>query len=300
MASISAWLVSFRLRTLPLSLSTIFLGSFLAAYQNSFQWSVFILAVITTLFLQILSNLANDYGDTISGVDNQERVGPQRSLQSGAITLKQMKLAIVTFVVLSFVSGIALIVVGTRGMEFSYGLIYLLLGIAAIAAAMKYTMGKNPYGYSGLGDFFVFIFFGIVGVMGTFFLHTHEISGLEFLPAISIGCFSTGVLNLNNLRDRINDKAFGKRTMVVKLGVEKAKIYHAILLGIGMLTAIIYTFLAGASLWNWIYLIAFIGIIKSITTVLNNKTPELLDPELKKLAISTLLFSILFGLGLIV
>ncbi|HRP88566.1 MAG TPA: 1,4-dihydroxy-2-naphthoate polyprenyltransferase [Edaphocola sp.] len=299
MASISAWLVSFRLRTLPLSLSTIILGSFLAASKDNFHWSIFLMAVLTTLFLQILSNLANDYGDTVSGVDNLERVGPQRSLQSGAITKSQMKRAIIGFTILSLASGIGLIIVGTQGMKISFGIIYFLLGISAIIAAMKYTMGRNPYGYSGLGDVFVFIFFGIVGVMGTYFLHTHQLSSLELLPAFTIGCFSTGVLNLNNLRDRKNDEAFGKRTIVVKLGLKNAKIYHAILLGSGIIFSIIYTLYTQTSIFNWIYLIAFIGIIRSIIVVFKVESPELLDPELKKLAISTLLFSVLFGWGLI-
>ena len=299
MASLSAWLISFRLRTLPLSLSAIITGSFLAAYKNSFHIDVFILAALTTLFLQILSNLANDYGDTVSGVDNQERIGPQRSLQAGAITMKQMRAAIISFVILSLISGIALIVVAMNGMKLTYSFLFLALGIAAIAAALKYTIGKNPYGYIGLGDVFVFLFFGLVGVMGTYFLHTHQFTVLEWLPAISIGCFSTGVLNLNNLRDRENDAAFGKQTVVVKLGVKKAKMYHAALLITGMMATVVYTLLTDPSVIRWIYLISFAGMIKSIWAVQKNESPEALDPELKKLAISTLVFSVLFGAGLI-
>lgn len=300
MASVSAWLVAFRLRTLPLALSTIILGSFLAAFHHHFNWKVLLWAALTTLFLQILSNLANDYGDTVNGVDNQERKGPKRSLQSGLITLKQMKSSIILFILLSLVSGILLIKEGTKDLQLSYGLLFFVLGIAAILAALKYTMGKNPYGYAGLGDTAVFLFFGLLGVMGTYFLHTHNIGIPELLPAVSIGCFSTGVLNLNNLRDRHNDKAFGKHTLVVKLGVQKANVYHAVLLIVGMISALLYSLQSGASGWQWIYLVSFTGIIRSIMVVFKNDEPTSLDPELKKLALSTLLFSILFGVGLII
>lgn len=300
MASVSAWIESFRLHTLPLSLSTIIMGSFLAAFHQEFQWNIFILAALTTLFLQTISNLANDYGDAEKGVDNENRIGPKRGLQSGTITHGQMRIAIIIFVVLSLISGIMLIIEGTRGMKFSYGIILFIIGVAAIIAAMKYTMGKNPYGYLGFGDFFVFLFFGLVGTMGTYFLHTHTLTPMEFLPAISMGCFSTGVLNLNNLRDRENDASHGKHTLVVKLGLAKAKNYHALLLGIGMIAAVIYTLFADSSMWKWIYLLSFIGIFKSIIVVYKNKRPEELYPELKRLSLSTLAFSILFGTGLMV
>lgn len=299
MASVSAWLVTFRLRTLPLSLSTIILGSFLAAHHHHFSWAILVLAALTTLFLQILSNLANDYGDAVSGVDNHGRIGPQRSLQTGVITRKQMKSAIILFVVLSLLSGICLVIQGTKGQTLSSGIILFVVGIAAITAALKYTMGKNPYGYAGLGDVSVFIFFGLVGVMGTYFLHTNQLTLPELLPASAIGCFSAGVLNLNNLRDRENDAAFGKRTIVVKLGVNKAKTYHALLLMSGMLAAMLYSIFYGNNLWNWIYLPAFVGVISSIITVLKNENPAALDPELKKLSLSTLLFALLFGAGLL-
>ncbi|MCO5233781.1 MAG: 1,4-dihydroxy-2-naphthoate polyprenyltransferase [Chitinophagales bacterium] len=300
MASVSAWLEAFRLRTLPLSLSSIFLGSFLAKYHNHFQWSVLIGAVLTTLFLQILSNLANDYGDAVSGVDNQDRVGPQRGIQSGKISLREIKIAVIIFSLLSLVSGVLLLIVGSHGLQLKDLLVMLGIGIVAIWAAIKYTMGKNPYGYSGWGDIAVFLFFGWIGVLGTYFLHSHKITIDEFLPAISIGFFSAGVLNLNNLRDRENDKHFGKNTLVVKYGVQKAKYYHATILSLGIISALLYTLFNGSSPWKWVYILSFIGIIRSILIVLKNGNPALLDPELKKLAISTLIFSILFGIGLLV
>ena len=296
---IKSWLVAFRLRTLPLALSTIFLGSFLAAYRHHFQWSVLIWAVLTTLFLQILSNLANDYGDTVNGVDNHDRKGPKRSLQAGTISLLEMKTAIIILVILSLISGVALLVVGTRGLDLSSGLAMFVIGILAIIAAMKYTMGKNPYGYAGLGDIGVFIFFGLVGVLGSYFLHTHKLTAPEFLPALTMGFFSTGVLNLNNLRDRDNDAAFGKRTLVVMIGIPKAKIYHAILIIGGMLAAVSYSYFNEAPVYKWIYLLSFPFFIRHLVIVFKNEESTLLDPELKRLALATLLFSLLFGVGLI-
>lgn len=299
MASAVSWITAFRLRTLPLSLSSIFLGSFLASFRGSFHWMVALLAVLTTLFLQILSNLANDYGDAVHGVDNHGRIGPQRGIQKGEITLKEMKTAVIIFIILSFISGVLLLIVALKGSFLSHGIIMFIVGIAAIAAALKYTVGKNPYGYAGFGDFAVFIFFGLVGVLGTFFLHTHYVDFPEIFPAMAIGFFSTGVLNLNNLRDRENDAASGKHTMVVKLGAVKAKQYHTSLLASGMICAIIYSALSGASLWQWMYVLTFPLFIRSIIVVKKNNDPALLDPELKRLAISTLLFSLLFGVGLL-
>ncbi len=300
MASPSAWITAFRLRTLPLALSSVILGSFLAYYNHSFHWSILILAVVTTLFLQILSNLANDYGDAVHGVDNHGRIGPQRGIQKGEITLKEMKAAVILFIGLSFISGVLLLFIAFRNYNFAYGVFMFLIGIAAIGAALKYTVGKNPYGYAGLGDFAVFIFFGLVGVLGTFFLHTHFVGVPEILPAMSVGFFSTGVLNLNNLRDRDNDAAFGKHTIVVKLGVNKAKLYHTSLIMSGMICAVVYSIFSNAGMWQWIYVLTFPLLIRSIVVVRKNNDPALLDPELKKLAISTLLFSVLFGVGLVV
>ena len=299
MGKIKPWLKAFRLRTLPLAFSSVILGSFLAAYKGSFSWVILLGALLTTLFLQILSNLANDYGDSIHGVDNQQRVGPARSVQSGEISLKKMKWAVIIFTLLSLTSGVWLVVNATSGLDISNGIILLIIGLFAIAAAIKYTIGKKPYGYIGLGDFAVFLFFGLTGVMGTYFLHTHQITPVEFLPAISIGLLSAGVLNLNNLRDRENDSANNKITMVVKLGVRKSKIYHAFLIITGMASSIIYVLVNAESLTQWIFVLTFPLLIKNIVVVFKNNEPSLLDPELKKLAITTLLFALTLGIGLI-
>ena len=205
MTSAGIWIKAFRLRTLPLSLSATVLGSFLGFAGDSFKWGVFIFGSLTTLFLQILSNLANDYGDAVKGTDNEGRLGPLRVTQSGLVSRQQMRWMIGIFAFLSLVSGSLLIWIGLRGGDMLGYAIFFLLGFAAIFAAIKYTIGKKPYGYVGLGDLMVFVFFGIVGVAGTYFLHTNTFHVSILLPASSVGLLSMGVLNLNNMRDHEND-----------------------------------------------------------------------------------------------
>ncbi|MFM7024254.1 MAG: 1,4-dihydroxy-2-naphthoate polyprenyltransferase [Flavobacteriales bacterium] len=291
------WLKAFRLRTLPLALSCIILGSTLAMADGFFSTSVFVLAVITTIFLQILSNLSNDYGDSVHGADNAERVGPARTVQSGAITRQQMKKAMILFVVLSLISGIALVYEGTKDIDLGYGLFFILLGIVAIAAAIKYTAGKNPYGYRGLGDLFVFLFFGIVGVTGTYYLHNHELNSTILLPAAAIGFLSTAVLNLNNMRDRISDEKAGKRTLVVYLGKDRAKYYHLFLLSAANICAIAFVLTRYQHPKQLLFLAILPIHFMNLKKVFSSNNPAALDPELKKIALSTLLFSILLGSG---
>ena len=238
------WLSAFRLRTLPLAVSSILVGSALALLANHswptyrFSGAVLALALLTAILLQILSNLANDLGDHQHGTDNKERVGPQRSVQSGAISAAAMKRAMIICGVLAFISGCALI---TIALGFSIPtLAFLALGLAAIGAAVKYTFGQNPYGYAGLGDVSVFLFFGIVGVCGTFYLHTETSERLVLLPAAAFGMLSAGVLNVNNMRDIVNDAASGKRTLVVRMGSKTAKTYHALLIVTGTLCLILF------------------------------------------------------------
>lgn len=272
------------------------MGAFLAANAFAFSWPVFILAITTTLFLQILSNLANDYGDTQNGADNAERVGPKRSVQSGAITAEDMRIAMGIFALLAFGSGIALLIVAFS--NWVNILLFLVLGLGAIAAAIKYTAGKNPYGYRGMGDIFVFLFFGLVGTAGTYFLFTSHMEPLILLPAISMGCLSTGVLNLNNMRDHIPDQKAGKITMVVRLGFAKAKQYHQALILTAFGAALLYTFAHYQSIWQFAFVLTAPIFLNHLRFVAQTKEPALLDPQLKVLALSTLLFSVLFGLGL--
>ncbi len=297
MSKTKAWIHAFRLRTLPLALSSIMLGSLIAASYNQFNSIIFILAITTTLFLQILSNLANDLGDSISGADNANRVGPERAVQSGDISKMEMKNMLYVFITLSLISGSFLIYEAAQIINLQEALIIFTIGILAILAAINYTIGKNPYGYMGFGDLFVFIFFGLVGVLGCYFLHTGDLHWDILLPASSVGLLSTGVLNLNNMRDIENDAQTGKRTLVVKIGSKAAKNYHLIILSLAMLLAIAYSIIHYKSIFQFIYLLSFPLIIRHMNTVIKNDEPQKLDPELKKLAISCFLFSLTFGIG---
>jgi 1,4-dihydroxy-2-naphthoate octaprenyltransferase len=286
-----------RLRTLPLSVSGLILGSFLAYANGFFDWKIFVLAMITTIGFQVLSNFANDYGDGVKGTDNEDRIGPERALQSGAISPKQMLIAIKITGVVTFFIALLLIYFSFGKENFGYSILFFGLGLASIAAAIKYTMGKNAYGYSGLGDVFVFLFFGLLSVCGSYFLFTKDINFTIFLPAISVGFLSAGVLNLNNMRDRDSDAKAGKNTLVVKIGEEFAKYYHYYLLIAAFLFALLYVMMYYSSPIQFIFIFAFIPIFKHMFTVVKNKKPVDLDPELKKLALSTFFFAILLGLG---
>jgi len=295
---IKNWLEAFRLRTLPLALSCIGMGSFLAAFYGNFSLPVCILSLTTTLFLQILSNLANDYGDSIHGADSMDREGPQRSVQKGSITSSAMKNSIIVFVILSFISGILLLhySVGIGSTTFY---IFLALGLAAIAAAIAYTNGKRPYGYSGLGDISVFIFFGLLGVCGTYFLHAESFNVYTLLPATSCGLFATGVLNVNNIRDIKSDKLAGKNSIPVRIGESKAKVYHIIIILTGLVSSIVFLLLT-SNIRSIFYLApAFFFFGKHIDNIMKAEKSAEFDPQLKFLALSTLLFVLLFGLSIL-
>jgi len=294
------WIAAFRLKTLPLALSNTIMGSALAAGEDNFRWSILGLAALTTILLQIMSNMANDYGDFVNGKDTAERIGPKRMVQSGEITPKTMLQGIIIIGIFTAISGLALILVGTAGIDITNILIFGVLGIAAIVAAIKYTVGKNPYGYRGLGDVFVFIFFGLVGVIGTFFLHTQTFSWDLLLPASAMGFLSTGVLNMNNLRDYEADKNANKKTIVVAMGPQRAKLYHLFLVSGAILLAVIYTVINYKSPWQWLFTISFPMLFLNLKTVFTYKNSIELYPELGKLAMGTLLFSTSFGVGLII
>lgn len=296
---VKSYIEAARLRTLPLSVSGIIVGSFIAASRGYFNWKICVLALLTTIGFQIISNFANDYGDGIKGTDNKDRVGPERAVQSGAISPKQMRTAIVVSSIITFLIAIFLIYIAFGKDDFLNLIIFFLLGIASIAAAIKYTVGKKAYGYSGFGDFFVFLFFGLVSVVGSYYLYAKQLNITLLLPAFSIGFLSIGVLNLNNMRDRASDIKSGKRTFVVKIGSESAKYYHYYLLVTAFLFALLYSIVHYKSPYQFLFLITFIPIVKHFKVVYTNRSPKLLDPELKKIAITTFLFSILFGIGLI-
>lgn len=288
------WISAFRLRTLPLALSTILMGNTLALLNGHFNIFIFVLSLLVTVFLQILSNLANDYGDGIKGTDNENRLGPTRAIQSGVISQKAMLNAIVIFSLISL--GLGLWLVFSALSNYMVVIMFIGLGLGAIFAAIKYTVGKKAYGYQGLGDVFVFIFFGLVGVLGTYYLQTQTFELLNILPAISIGCFSTAVLNLNNMRDIENDRASSKNTIVVKMGLPKAKVYHFSLFIIAYFSLFLFLLLQNnkiviLSLASILFLIMLVH-IKHITVVKRAKNYASFDPQLKVVALTS------FGLSL--
>ncbi len=301
---IQHYIEAIRPRTLPLALANTITGSALAFSDGRFSWTIFVLAGITTMLLQVLSNMANDYGDFKNGKDTAERIGPRRTVQSGMISPIAMLRAILLVVVLTLASGSWLIIEGFSNFEMSAtipGIIFFgVLGFAAIAAAINYTIGKNPYGYKAMGDIFVFIFFGLVGVLGTYYLHVGTLRWSLLLPAASIGVLSVGVLNLNNLRDYQQDKKTGKRTMVVVLGIANARLYHIALLLDAFLMASVYTLLNYNCQWQWIFIAAFPLVFRNIRAVQTFNDHRELYPELKRLSMASLLFAILFASGLLI
>lgn len=285
-----------RFRTLPLSISGIILGGFLAMSDGLFNVVIFSLAILTTIGFQVISNFANDYGDGVKGTD-AIRIGEERMVSSGKISPKQMKKAILISVILTIIFALFLIYESFGLSNFGYSLLFFVLGIVSIVAAIKYTVGDLAYGYSGFGDVFVFLFFGLLSVLGSYFLFTKEIYFLLTLPAISIGLLSTAVLNLNNMRDYQNDKKSKKNTIVVKIGLKVAKRYHYSLLLLSFISAVSYVVLTFTKTVQFIFLLAYIPLVIHALFVYNNKEELRLDAELKKVALSTFLFSVLLGLG---
>lgn len=300
MSQIKSWIEASRLKTLPLALASPLMGSFLAWSEGSFQWMVFILATSTTLLLQILSNLANDYGDFASGADNEHRIGPRRLVQSGMITPRQMKRGILINILLALVSGLLLIGYGASGKDMVIILLFMILGIGAIVAAIKYTVGNNPYGYKGLGDISVFLFFGLIGVLGTHFLHTGTFNIWHALPAAAIGLLSAGVLNLNNLRDYESDKRANKKTLVVWMGSHYARYYHLALIIASAILGPLYVIFNYHSAYQFLFVLAFPLFFRNVVAVFRYTSPIELYPELKRLALATLFFAVTFGIGMVI
>lgn len=290
------WIQAARLRTLPLSVSGIIVGSAYAYHQGYSDWRIVVLGLLTTLGLQVLSNYANDYGDGVKGTD-ANRIGEKRLVAAGVITAEQMKKAVIITAILTFIIALLLIYIAFGKENFALSLIFILLGIGSIGAAIKYTVGKSAYGYSGFGDVFVFIFFGLVSVVGSNFLFTHFIDWKLFLPATAIGLLSVAVLNLNNMRDIENDKIAGKNTLVVKMGLENAKKYHEFLILTPFVLMILFSLVLKLSFYAMILVIFILAI--HLKTVKKSNKYEDFDPELKKVALSTFALSILFWLTLV-
>lgn len=295
--NLKAWIHAFRLRTLPLAFSCILMGAFLAMSAGAFDWGILVLSTLTTLFLQVLSNLANDYGDATSGVDGDHREGPQRAVQSGAISKDSMKRALYVFSFLALLSGIFLILYAFPD-NWVTSLLFLLIGLAAIGAAINYTVGKNPYGYKGFGDFFVLLFFGFVGVIGSYYLYTKSWTPDLLLPAVSCGLLAVGVLNVNNIRDIESDRKSGKISIPVRLGRRAAVIYHWSILLMAFASAIGFGILRGFASYDWIFLIVGVLLLVNARAVYRKTAATDIDPYLRQLALTTLLFVLLMGFAL--
>jgi 1,4-dihydroxy-2-naphthoate polyprenyltransferase len=286
-----------RLRTLPLALASIVLGSLLAAADGGHHLMVTLLAILTATCLQVLSNLANDYGDFVHGADQSGRVGPQRAVQSGLVTPQAMRLAIMLFIGLSALVGMALLWVALGVEALLLALLFLLLGAAAIGAAVSYTAGVRPYGYVGLGDLAVFIFFGWVGVLGSYFLHIGRLEWPLLLPATCCGLLSVAVLNVNNIRDLESDRQAGKLSIPVRLGPTRARLYHWGLLLAAVIFAGLYVLLDYRSWSQWLFLLSLVLLWRNGRAVTTTFTPAALNPWLKQMVLATLVFVILLGLG---
>ena len=295
---ISGLIRSMRLRTLPLSESGVLLGTFIAMTKGHVTVPVVISLLLTTALLQILSNLSNELGDTLHGTDTAERQGMHYSIQEGDMTIRQMKLYIAVIYGACCLSGLAMI-------WFSFGtflavepLALVILGAAAIWAAMHYTLGSNPYGYRGLGDLFVFIFFGLVSVFGGYYVCSHDLGDLlVLLPACGIGCFSIGVLNVNNIRDMKTDAAT-RTTVALLMGGKRARIYQTVLIALGWLALIVYTAYRCVSWTQWIFLLTIPLFALHLKGVWNRQDCAL-DPMLPMLVMSTFATVLLYGLGLL-
>ncbi|MGF1911597.1 1,4-dihydroxy-2-naphthoate polyprenyltransferase [Vibrio kasasachensis] len=292
--TLQIWLDAARPKTLPLALVSILTGSVLAFSSHHFSLSVSVLAFITATLLQILSNLANDYGDAVKGTDNEARLGPTRAIQSGAVTPKTMKQAIMVNVVLTIVAGLTLVLHALNSWESI--LAFIGLGMLAIAAAIAYTVGNKPYGYAGLGDISVFIFFGLLGVAGTYFLHTSIVDLSLVLPAIGCGLLAVAVLNINNMRDIENDDLCGKRTVAVRLGEKRAKLYHFALLSGALSAFITYLLLQPSPLWIMLpFLLSIFVIYKHSKAVWLANRPAEIAPMMPVIVKCSLLTNLLFA-----
>jgi 1,4-dihydroxy-2-naphthoate octaprenyltransferase len=282
-----------------LAVSNILLGSFLAYNQGKFSVIILLLGLATAVLLQVLSNFANDYGDYVNGADEKRISKYERVLQSGKISPKQMRWMLIILTLLTFVTGISLIVLATKALGTTALVVFFGIGILCIIAAITYTIGKKPYGYIGMGDIAVFIFFGIVGVCGIYVLQTRQWDWHVLFPASSFGLLSMGVLNINNIRDIESDRISGKKTLVVRIGLEKAKIYHTWLILIAVILGIVSTLLDFHSAIQLLYLLTIPFFIMNVYRVRSSEYSGMLDDELRNLSLTAFFFSVTYGLGLI-
>ena len=294
------WWETARPKTLPLALASIFTGSALGYWANpqGFNGLVMALCLLTTILLQVLSNFANDYGDHQKGSDTEERIGPLRGIQKGAMSAKELKWGLILMVVASFLSGSFLIGIAYENLSDLFA--FAGLGILAIVAAITYTVGAKPYGYMGLGDISVLVFFGLLGVGGTYYLQTHSIDSHIILPAIGSGLLASAVLNINNLRDIEQDAKAGKNTLAVRLGAYKGRVYHCILLSVAALCYLAFALATAISWTNYLFVLAMPLLAKHEIFVYRSQQPSELRPMLAQMSMISLLINILFSLGLLI
>ena len=295
-STFTIWFSTARPKTLPLALASIIIGSALAYWAGKFDLITTLLAFITTILLQVLSNFANDYGDHVKGSDTAERIGPLRAIQHGAITGEQLKMAVMVLSALSFISGAILSFYAYEGIEDL--LVFLGLGVISIVAAITYTVGKKAYGYLGLGDLFVLIFFGFLAVIGVFYLQAHSLPAMIFIPAFGCGLLSVAVLNINNLRDISQDRKAGKNTLIVRIGSKNGRIYHAILLVLAVVSYLIFAILNFEHWYNYLFLLAVPLLVKHCLFVYRHQDPIELRPILGQMAGLALITNLLFSLGI--
>lgn len=304
MATFKTWIRAARPRTVLLSFSGVLLGAFLSIakvpepIEGPTQWLTLLFCALTAILLQVLSNLANDYGDFKKGTDGANRVGPQREMQSGAITEKEMKRGLAVTAALCLISGALLIFVFAR-LTWQELAVFTALGLGAVLAALLYTLGKHPYGYRGLGDLFCFLFFGWAAVAGTFYLATKTLDFSVLLPATAMGFLSNAVLNINNMRDYENDKASGKNSLVVKLGLKKAFVYHCLLIGGAFVCLTIYLVLHHAAWYSYLFWLLSPIFIKDLVAI-KKTAPELLDPFLGRQVKHSFLVVVVYGISLLI
>ena len=294
------WWETARPKTLPLALASIFTGSALGYWANpqGFNGLVMVLCLLTTILLQVLSNFANDYGDHQKGSDTEERIGPLRGIQKGAISAKELKWGLILMVVASFLSGSFLIGIAYENLSDLFA--FAGLGILAIVAAITYTVGVKPYGYMGLGDISVLVFFGLLGVGGTYYLQTHSIASHIILPAIGSGLLASAVLNINNLRDIEQDAKASKNTLAVRLGAYKGRVYHCILLSVAALCYLAFALATAISWTNYLFVLSMPLLAKHAIFVYHSQQPSELRPMLAQMSMISLLINILFSLGLLI
>lgn len=293
----SIWFTTARPKTLPLALASIIVGSALAHWAGKFDVVTTLLAFITTILLQILSNFANDYGDHVKGSDTKERIGPLRAIQHGVISGEQLKKAVIILSLLSFVSGVALSAYAYETVQDLF--FFIGLGIASIIAAITYTVGKRAYGYLGLGDLFVLIFFGFVAVIGVFYLQVHSVPPMIFIPAFGCGLLSVAVLNINNLRDINQDRQAGKNTLIVRIGSQNGRKYHVVLLVLAVISYLIFAISEFEHWYSFIFLLAVPLLAKHARFVYQHRDPKELYPILGQMAGLALITNLLFSLGIV-